>query len=190
MSTKEQSREMLGKRIRKLRERHQDKQEDLAEKMYVTRQTVSKWELGKTRPDAANLAKLSELYEVSIAYLLDGEKEETEEKEHEDESGKETRSLESAERHMEVWEDDEKLRKILLSCAGVVAMAAMAWMRIPPIGMIVCVSWLVYSRKWKVNTKWMDCLTTVYLLLDTYRFYIFLNHWIVDFGRSTFHFYH
>ena len=52
-------------------------QEDLAERLNVSRQAISRWELGSTLPDAPNLLKLSDLFGVSIDYLLrDGEEEE------------------------------------------------------------------------------------------------------------------
>ncbi len=45
-------------------------QEGLAEKLGVSRQAISRWELGSTMPDAANLLQLSHLFEVSVDYLL------------------------------------------------------------------------------------------------------------------------
>jgi transcriptional regulator with XRE-family HTH domain len=48
-------------------------QEELAEKLEVSRQAVSKWELNKTMPDVSKLTKMSELYQVSVDYLLKGE---------------------------------------------------------------------------------------------------------------------
>lgn len=45
-------------------------QEDLAEKLYVTRQAVSRWENGETVPNPETLKQLSKLYNVSINTLL------------------------------------------------------------------------------------------------------------------------
>lgn len=45
-------------------------QEDLAEKLNVSRQSVSRWELGTAMPDAANLLQLSKLFNVTVDYLL------------------------------------------------------------------------------------------------------------------------
>ena len=45
-------------------------QEELAEQLGVSRQAVSRWELGATQPDAPNLLKLSNLFCVTIDYLL------------------------------------------------------------------------------------------------------------------------
>ncbi len=49
-------------------------QEEFADYMGVTRQSVSKWELNKTFPDVEKVIRISELYNVSIDYILKGEK--------------------------------------------------------------------------------------------------------------------
>lgn len=48
-------------------------QEALAEQLRVSRQAVSRWELGETTPDLTNLKQLSALYGVSADYLLHDE---------------------------------------------------------------------------------------------------------------------
>ena len=53
-----------------LRKKNGMSQEDLAERLGVTRQAVSRWELGTTQPDAPNFLKLSDLFGVSIDWLL------------------------------------------------------------------------------------------------------------------------
>ena len=45
-------------------------QDELAEKVFVTRQAVSRWETGKTIPDTETLKLLSKLFDVSINTLL------------------------------------------------------------------------------------------------------------------------
>ena len=45
-------------------------QEELAEKVYVTRQAVSRWETGETIPNTETLKLLSKLFDVSINTLL------------------------------------------------------------------------------------------------------------------------
>ena len=51
----------IGKNIRDLREAAGLKQEELAEKLFVTRQTVSNYETGKTRPDVEMIGALAEV---------------------------------------------------------------------------------------------------------------------------------
>ncbi|MBQ7994719.1 MAG: helix-turn-helix transcriptional regulator [Bacilli bacterium] len=65
----------LGQKIRKLREEKGLTQKDLAEKMNVTFQTVSKWEMDKNEPDIATLKELSRIFETTVDCLID-EKEE------------------------------------------------------------------------------------------------------------------
>ena len=45
-------------------------QEELAERLFVTRQAVSRWEMGETLPGPETLQRLSALYDVSINTLL------------------------------------------------------------------------------------------------------------------------
>lgn len=56
--------------ILELRVKNGLSQEELAEKIYVTRQAVSRWENGETVPNIATLKLLSRLFDVSINTLL------------------------------------------------------------------------------------------------------------------------
>lgn len=58
------------KTIAELRTRHGMSQDDLAAKLFVTRQAVSRWETGETTPNVETLKQLSELFDVSINTLL------------------------------------------------------------------------------------------------------------------------
>ena len=60
----------LGAKIQALRTDAGMSQEDLAERLMVSRQAVSKWELGKTVPEVKYIVALSELFQVSADYLL------------------------------------------------------------------------------------------------------------------------
>lgn len=61
----------LGKNILKFRKEKNFSQEDLAEKIGVTRQTISNWELRETQPTPEQLKVLSQIFNVSIDNLLD-----------------------------------------------------------------------------------------------------------------------
>ena len=56
--------------ILQLRNREKLSQEELAEKLFVTRQAVSRWENGETLPNTETLKRLSALFDVSINTLL------------------------------------------------------------------------------------------------------------------------
>ena len=59
----------LGKKILELRKKENLSQEQLAEKMNVTRQTISKWELNETTPDIKQAKELSKLFKISLDEL-------------------------------------------------------------------------------------------------------------------------
>ena len=63
----------LGTQIRKYRNERTLSQEALAEKVYVSRQTVSNWENDKSYPDVKSLMLLSEVFEVSLDQLIKGD---------------------------------------------------------------------------------------------------------------------
>ena len=56
--------------LRSLRDQHGLTQEELAERLFVTRQAVSRWENGETLPNTDTLRRLSALFGVSINTLL------------------------------------------------------------------------------------------------------------------------
>ena len=56
--------------IRRLRTEKGLSQDELAEKLFVTRQAVSRWENGETTPNPETLKQLSRLFDVSINTLL------------------------------------------------------------------------------------------------------------------------
>ena len=56
--------------LKDLREKHNLTQEELAERVLVTRQAVSRWETGETQPNTETLKLLSREYDVSINTLL------------------------------------------------------------------------------------------------------------------------
>ena len=60
----------LSDKIIKLRKAKGWSQEELAEKLNVSRQAVSRWENGTALPDANNILQLSRLFQVSADYLL------------------------------------------------------------------------------------------------------------------------
>ena len=63
----------LGDKIQKLRKDLKLSQEQLAEKIDVTRQTISNWELGETSPNPEQLKLLSKALNVSIDELLNND---------------------------------------------------------------------------------------------------------------------
>ena len=67
------NKEKIGKYIKFLKERNNLTQEELAKKVPVTREAVSKWEAGRRIPDIETLIILSKIFNLSIESLLSGE---------------------------------------------------------------------------------------------------------------------
>lgn len=63
----------LSNQIKNLRKAKGFSQEELAERIYVSRQTISNWETGRSYPDVQSLLLLSVLFEVSLDDLVKGD---------------------------------------------------------------------------------------------------------------------
>ena len=66
---------MINMNLKRLRQQYQYTQEDLAEKLGVSRQVVAKWEKGESTPDQYFCIKLAELYDVTIDNLVNYDEE-------------------------------------------------------------------------------------------------------------------
>ncbi|MGN1333270.1 MAG: helix-turn-helix domain-containing protein [Lachnospiraceae bacterium] len=63
---------MFNESLKRLRKEKGFSQEELAAKLNIVRQTISKWEKGLSVPDAQLLIRLSEILEIPVATLLGG----------------------------------------------------------------------------------------------------------------------
>ncbi|MDN6597447.1 MAG: helix-turn-helix domain-containing protein, partial [Lentilactobacillus parabuchneri] len=63
----------IGNKIKTYRKIQNLSQEELARKVYVSRQTVSNWETNKRYPDIQNILLLSVLFDVSVDELIRGD---------------------------------------------------------------------------------------------------------------------
>ena len=61
----------LGKNLKEAREKAGYSQSDVAEKLNISRQSVSRWENGWSSPDIDNLIVLSQIYKIPIDVLLE-----------------------------------------------------------------------------------------------------------------------
>lgn len=62
----------IGDKLKKARQDKKLTQEEVAEKLFVSRQSISNWENNKTYPDIGNVIALSDLYQISLDELLKG----------------------------------------------------------------------------------------------------------------------
>lgn len=63
---------LIGEKLKEARLKKNMTQEEVAEKIFVSRQSISNWENNKTYPDIGNVIALSDLYEISLDELLKG----------------------------------------------------------------------------------------------------------------------
>lgn len=105
----------FNNRLYELRKQKGLSQEELAGRLNVSRQTVSKWEIGDTTPDMEKLTAISELFDISLDELVLGKKAETV-----DQSSKVSGFLHSIEDKVCTQENKMKVRKGL-KIAGILA---------------------------------------------------------------------
>ncbi|QRA18115.1 helix-turn-helix domain-containing protein [Staphylococcus shinii] len=63
----------IDKELKRLRKENNITQEYLAKKLYVSIQTINKWENGKCLPDAINLLHIAQFYGISLDVLMKNE---------------------------------------------------------------------------------------------------------------------
>ncbi len=118
----------VSEKILKLRKANNLTQEELAEKLDVSRQSISKWESGQTIPELEKLVALSEVFQVTTDYLLKPSEL--------DELSIKTEMLEK--KQEELSRENEKRREkqyYIFSCAGIYLVAAAIVMLVNRISM-------------------------------------------------------
>ncbi|MBO5716351.1 MAG: helix-turn-helix domain-containing protein, partial [Clostridia bacterium] len=95
-------------RLYELRKKHNLSQEELAEKLGVSRQAVSKWERSEASPDTDNLIALAKIYDLSLDELIYGEKEEKEKSEEEIKENTSSKSDESV--YIDIDDGEDKVK--------------------------------------------------------------------------------
>lgn len=97
---------ILGEKIIQLRKKAGWSQEELAQQLNVSRQSVSKWESSQSVPDIARILELSRLFGVTTDYLLKDEQEEMEYTERDEVSCLRRVSLEEADEYLRLCQNN------------------------------------------------------------------------------------
>ena len=63
----------IGRKLKEVRMKSNLTQEQVAEKLFVSRQTISNWENERSYPDIISIIRLSDLYSISLDELLKGD---------------------------------------------------------------------------------------------------------------------
>lgn len=150
----------IGKQLQFQRKQRNMSQEDLARKLNISRQSISKWESGAALHSFANVIAISELFDISLDELIKGDT-----------------TL------MEKFEHDSKINKALLITIVGIALALVAfiissgifhisesklsdWLILPTTISFVALAW---SIKWKnidkIISKWTVILGIIWLAL-------------------------
>ncbi len=69
---------MIKDALKSLRKKHRMSQEELADRLFVSRALVAKWELGKRYPSEEMLSEIAKLFSVGVDYLIQGDLQRTE----------------------------------------------------------------------------------------------------------------
>lgn len=127
----------ISEKILNLRKAHNLTQEQLAEKLDVSRQSVSKWESGQALPELDKITALSNLFHVTTDYILKPSEV--------DELTLKTEILERQQKHLN--EDLQKRKTkhfIILSCAAIYLVALALIMLINQISLQVSFLWDIF----------------------------------------------
>lgn len=164
--------EKMGRFISELRKSHQMTQKQLAEKMNISDKAVSKWERGLSCPDISLLSTLSDILDVTITELLNGER-----------SDKEDIDLEiSVDNALEYGENTKKIQinsiqsisaavftifiligVSVVSVVNVAVSGTFTWSLIPIISSIFI--WLIFFPVIKLGTRGIVCSLGVLSIL-------------------------
>lgn len=157
----------LAEKLKKARENAGFSQMDIAEKLNISRQAISKWENGWTSPDIDNLIILSDLYHISLDELLKDEK-------------KKDANLENREE-----QNEKKVFGLLPEEVGIM-IAVVCLSTIPCLGLIGIVLLIGYCiiKKHKIGTLY-KILIMIFLLISIYNTYYYIRLEFLDFGEAT-----
>lgn len=173
--------EGLSIRLQKAREACGLSPRDVAEALHVTQQAVSQWEKGKSFPDVGNLVKLSDLYGMSLDWLLKGEKTQGAEEIIEE---KVTEVLDKSAEEDKVSEIEKKIRdKTFQEILGILLILVLSC-HLPFVGILVSIVIGVWIRKTERKYRWMYVICIFVCIVSTYNTCIVCDH-LFDWGIST-----
>ncbi len=160
----------LSKSLKKARENAGLSQAEVAEKLNISRQAISKWENGWTSPDIDNLIILSDLYDVSLDELFKNENN----KKKKDENLQES-----------VEPDKKKVFGLLPEEVGIL-IAIVCLSTIPCLGLIGIILLLGYCvfKKYKIGTIY-KVIILCFVLISIYNSVKFVQIEFLDLGEAT-----
>lgn len=146
----------LEDQLKKYRKMHGLTQNDIAEHLNISRQSISKWETGKSYPDIDNLLILSQLYKITINELL----------------GEEHQNIENP--HPVKNHSKQKNIKMNLNNSHVLFLISVISLFLFPIGVIIAILILIKNQKENELYRTINCICVVSIILSLTYIFIFL----------------
>ncbi len=142
----------LPEKIVKRRKENGWSQEEFAEKLYVSRQAVSRWENGTALPDAENILQISKLFNVTSDYLLNDDNESCGNIPPVKTAEKETETVILKKKRLHLFAGIAFIIAALLECAALSTVtndtAAAVWLVAAPLSVLTAViQFVLYFKK-------------------------------------------
>jgi len=153
---------LLGERLYELRKGRGLSQEELAERLGISRQAISKWECGESLPDTDNLIAISRLYGVSLDELVGNAPEKAEENAETEEAKVEEPDTEETDSIFDEDEDEPKGKKSTL----VRVLYAFPY---PVAATIAFLLWGILAGGWHIAWTLFITVPIYYSLVDCIR---------------------
>lgn len=168
----------LAKKLKFHREKSGFSQSAVADKLNISRQSISKWENGRTYPDIDNLVLLSQIYEVSIdELLLENEELKTKILERESEINEKKQQLKFIEETVQNIEKDEGL--ILLIAAAVSTLLF-------PLGFIIIPFIMLRNKKTNICHKLVYIVCICSLIIHIHSFAdVITDYFDIPWGNTS-----
>ena len=168
--------ENFGTRLQEARIASGLQRRDVAEKLNVSPSAVSQWESEKVCPDIGNLVRLSDLYGVSLDWLLKGEKEE--------EIVEEAGVSEEKETVTEITDNQREINNRTYQEILSILLLLVLSCHLAVLGMCVPVAIAIWMKKTERNYKWMYVVCIAACAVGIYNTCVVCDY-LFDFGIST-----
>ena len=173
----------IGKFITEERKAKKLTQAKLAEKIFVSEKTISKWENGNGIPDTNSLIKLCEIFDVSLNQLLSGEKNATEITEQKNEKVLLDMAKEIEQKNKVIWTSMWVIMSVSITAliAGLLMVALLVPEGVLQIVLVLalCVVFLIpcfYALRLEVNVGAYKCKKCGQLITPTYSEALWAMH--------------
>lgn len=164
--------EQLYIRLKALRQKNKLSQNEVADYLQISRQSISQWETGKAYPDIDNLIRLSDLYGISIDELV----RESNNDYHVDEKDKLCQAiLEMKLKNQEVKDDAIKIHRstIEMICLAILLVLSSQF---AIIGMVVSIVVFVWMKCRKKDYKIIYMVCIICLIVSGYNTCVLISH--------------